>query len=87
MARVTVEDCLDKVPNRFSLVLLVARRVKQLIKGSELTVAPRGNKTVVTALREVAIGNVAFEQDESLGTPEVQIELDLNKAEQRTPRK
>jgi DNA-directed RNA polymerase subunit omega len=79
MARVTVEDCLDKVPNRFSLVLLVAKRAKQLLKGSELTVATRGNKYIVGALREVAIGNVLFEHDASLGTPYDQIQRDLNK--------
>lgn len=79
MARVTVEDCLDKVPNRFSLVLLVAKRAKQLLKGSELTVATRGNKYIVGALREVAIGNVLFEHDPNMGTPYEQIQRDLNK--------
>ena len=79
MARVTVEDCLDKVPNRFALVLLVAKRAKQIMKGSELTVAVRGNKTIVGALREVAIGNVIFEHNPDHGTPELQIEKDLNK--------
>ncbi len=79
MARVTVEDCLDKVPNRFSLVLLVTKRAKQLMKGSELTVAAKGNKVIVSALREVAIGNVVFEIDTSTGNPFEQIEADLNK--------
>ncbi|MFN7453320.1 MAG: DNA-directed RNA polymerase subunit omega [Pseudobdellovibrionaceae bacterium] len=79
MARVTVEDCLDKVPNRFSLVLLVAKRTKQLMKGSELTVPVKGNKMVVSSLREVAAGNVIFEHDLSRGTPEEQIQRDLNK--------
>lgn len=75
----TVEDCLDKVPNRFSLVLLVAKRTKQLMKGSELTVPVKGNKMVVSSLREVAAGNVIFEHDFSRGTPEEQIQRDLNK--------
>jgi DNA-directed RNA polymerase subunit omega len=80
MARVTVEDCLEKVPNRFSLVLLVAKRAKQLLKGSEMTVATKGNKYIVGALREVAMGNVAFEYNqEEFGTPDQQIEKDLNK--------
>jgi DNA-directed RNA polymerase subunit omega len=79
MARVTVEDCLDKVPNRFALVLLVAKRAKQLLKGSDLTVATKGNKYIVGALREVAVGNVAFEMDPERGSPEGQIEKDLNK--------
>lgn len=79
MARVTVEDCLDKVPNRFALVLLVAKRAKQLLKGSDLTVATKGNKYIVGALREVAAGNVAFEMDQDRGPAELQIEKDLNK--------
>jgi DNA-directed RNA polymerase subunit omega len=79
MARVTVEDCLDKVPNRFALVLLVAKRAKQLLKGSDLTVATKGNKYIVGALREVAAGNVAFDMDENHGSIESQIEKDLNK--------
>jgi DNA-directed RNA polymerase subunit omega len=77
MARVTVEDCLDKVPNRFSLVLLVAKRVKQLMKGAELTVAARGNKLVVSSLREVAMGNIRFDMGSTL--PEEQIQRDLNR--------
>ena len=80
MARVTVEDCLEKVPNRFALVLLLAKRAKQLLKGSEMTVATKGNKYIVGALREVAIGNVAFEYGEhDRGTPDSQIEKDLTK--------
>lgn len=79
MARVTVEDCLDNVPNRFALVLLVSKRTKQVMKGSELTVPMKGNKIVVSSLREVAAGNVVFEHDPSLGDPYSQIEKDLNK--------
>jgi DNA-directed RNA polymerase subunit omega len=60
MARVTVEDCLDKVPNRFSLVMLVAKRAKQLMKGETPLVASKENKCVVTALREVAADRVSF---------------------------
>lgn len=79
MARVTVEDCLEKVPNRFALVLLVTKRAKQLLKGAEMTVATRGNKNIVASLREVAMGNVAFEYGLDRGTPEEQIQKDLNK--------
>lgn len=61
VARITVEDCLEKVENRFSLVLLVAKRAKQLLKGSDSTVSTKDNKYVVTALREVAAGNVSFD--------------------------
>jgi DNA-directed RNA polymerase subunit omega len=80
MARVTVEDCLDKVPNRFALVLLVAKRTKQILKGAEMLVSQRGNKAVVNSLREVASGEVNFDHDPARhGTPEAQIEKDLNK--------
>ena len=53
MARITVEDCLEQVPNRFELVLLAARRAKQLLKGARPLVET-DNKEIVTALREVA---------------------------------
>lgn len=79
MARVTVEDCLEKVPNRFALVLLVARRAKQLLKGAELTVATKQNKNVVCSLREVAVGNVRFEIDTETGSVDQQIQRDLNR--------
>jgi DNA-directed RNA polymerase subunit omega len=79
MARVTVEDCLDKVHNRFALVLLVAKRAKQLMKGAEQTVATKGNKMIVGALREVAAGNVEFDIDAGRGSPDEQIQKDLNK--------
>lgn len=57
MARVTVEDCLENVQSRFELVLLAARRAKQLLKGARPLVESH-NKEVVTALREVAAGQV-----------------------------
>ena len=80
MARITVEDCLDRVTNRFDLVILVTRRAKALFKGAEPMIQTKGeNKQVVTALREVAAGYVKFKHDESLGTPIEQIERDLNR--------
>lgn len=57
MARVTVEDCLDKVSNRFTLVILVAKRVRQFLSGDQPLVSAN-NKYVVNALREVAAGAV-----------------------------
>ncbi len=57
MARISVEDCLARVPNRFALVLLAAARTKQLYKGSKPRVKSE-NKEVVVALREVAAGKV-----------------------------
>lgn len=62
MARVTVEDCLEKVDNRFLLVMLAAKRVKQLYKGAKPLIENKGgNKNVVMSLREVAAGKVKFE--------------------------
>jgi DNA-directed RNA polymerase subunit omega len=60
MARITVEDCLEKVPNRFELVLLGARRAKQLLKGARPLIEA-DNKEVVMALREIASGRVTLE--------------------------
>ncbi len=57
MARVTVEDCLKKVSNRFVLVHLAAKRLKQLREGSQPLVTSK-NKDVVLALREIAAGKV-----------------------------
>ncbi len=54
MARVTVEDCVEKVPNRFSLVLLASHRARALSTGSELTVDRDNDKNPVVALREIA---------------------------------
>ncbi|ANA39969.1 MULTISPECIES: DNA-directed RNA polymerase subunit omega [Geobacter] len=62
MARVTVEDCLDKVDNRFLLVMLASKRVKQLYKGARPLIDTRGaNKNVVISLREIAAGKVGYE--------------------------
>lgn len=54
MARVTVEDCVDKVPNRFELVLLAAHRARAISGGSAMTVEPDNDKNPVIALREIA---------------------------------
>lgn len=66
MARVTVEDALAKEPNRFSLVMLAAKRAKQLLEGAKCTIVGSKNKAVVTALREIADGNVRFMTDEDM---------------------
>jgi DNA-directed RNA polymerase subunit omega len=63
MARITVEDCLERVPNRFELVLLAARRAKQLLKGARPLV-DSDNKEIVTALREVAAEKVRLQYAE-----------------------
>ena len=60
MARVTVEDCLEKVNNRFALTILAAERARQLAKGARPLVRC-DNKPAVTALREIAEGKVNFD--------------------------
>jgi DNA-directed RNA polymerase subunit omega len=54
MARVTVEDCVDKVPNRFDLVLVAAQRARQISGGADLTIDRDRDKNPVVALREIA---------------------------------
>ncbi len=69
MARITVEDCMDKVENRFELVHLAAKRAKQLIKGTK-PLTKSSNKDIVTALREIADDLVYFEKKELLDKKE-----------------
>ena len=59
MARITIEDCLRKVDNRFELVNTVARRVRQIREGSDYLVSSPKNEDIVVSLREVAAGKVA----------------------------
>ena len=61
MARITVEDCLDKIPNRFQLVLAATYRARMLSQGHAPKIESRGNKPGVTALREIAAGQVGLE--------------------------
>ena len=58
MARVTVEDCLDKVSNRFELVLMATKRARQISKGAAPLVEEENDKPTVLALREIAAGKV-----------------------------
>ena len=58
MARITIEDCLRKVDNRFELVNMVARRVRQIREGSDYLVSSPKNEDIVVSLREVAAGKV-----------------------------
>jgi len=58
MARVTVEDCVEKVPNRFELVLFAAQRARGLSRGEEMTLDRDDDKNPVIALREIAEGTV-----------------------------
>jgi DNA-directed RNA polymerase subunit omega len=62
MARITVEDCLQQIPNRFLLVMVAAKRTKQLYKGANPLIENKSNnKKIVLGLREVAAGKVDFE--------------------------
>lgn len=61
MARVTVEDCLEREENRFALVVLASTRTRQLMKGAEPLVRSK-NKPAVTSLREIAAGQVHFDR-------------------------
>jgi DNA-directed RNA polymerase subunit omega len=62
MARVTVEDCLPMVENRFALVLLATKRTRQLMAGARPLLAGSKNKPNVQALREIATGKVRFDR-------------------------
>ena len=74
MARITVEDCLEKIgdDNRFSLVHLAVERVKQRRQGAPLLIPTRKNKEVVMALREIAAGAVSFDNVAELPRHEVE---------------
>ncbi len=63
MARITIEDCLDSENNRFALVRLASERAKQLLGGAKAVTDTKGNRAVVSALREIAAGKVKFENE------------------------
>jgi DNA-directed RNA polymerase subunit omega len=79
MARVTVEDCVDKIPNRFDLVLFAAQRARQISGGAELTVDKDRDKNPVIALREIAEQTVrpdALQESVINGLQRVQVDDD-----------
>jgi DNA-directed RNA polymerase subunit omega len=78
MARVTVEDCVDKVPNRFELVMLAAHRAREITKGSPLTIARDNDKNPVVALREIADETQGAEdlRERMIAAHQTQIEVD-----------
>ncbi len=76
MARITVEDCLKQIPNRYEMVKLAAKRVKQLaVDGREPTVDPEDDKPTVIALREIAAGLVTFDNIDSFNFDALEEEL------------
>lgn len=65
MARVTIEDCLDSIDNRFALVMLASKRARQIENGAQLLIegGAAKNKMNVKALREIAAGKIAYDRD------------------------
>ena len=64
MARITIEDCLKRVKNRFLLVNLASKRVRQIREGSEYLVNSPKNEDIVVSLREIAAGKVTIKEDQ-----------------------
>ena len=78
MARVTVEDCVDKVPNRFELVMLAAHRAREIASGSPITVSRDNDKNPVVSLREIADETQTAEdlRERMIEANQTQIEVD-----------
>jgi DNA-directed RNA polymerase subunit omega len=79
MARVTVEDCVDKVPNRFELVILAAHRAREIAAGSPVTVDRDNDKNPVVSLREIAdeTQSAPALRERMIESHQTQIEVDL----------
>jgi len=84
MARVTVEDCVDKIPNRFELVMLSAQRAREILAGSPLTVDADNDKNPVIALREIAEETVALDElrESLMQSQQRHVEFDLPEEEE-----
>ena len=84
MARVTVEDCVEKVPNRFELVMLSAQRAREILAGAPLTVEPDNDKNPVIALREIAEETVKLDdlRDSLMQSQQRHVEFDLPEEEE-----
>lgn len=78
MARVTVEDCVTKIPNRFRLVMIAAQRSRELSVGGELTVERDNDKNPVVALREIADETVSLEDLETSLVQGLQKNIDVD---------
>jgi DNA-directed RNA polymerase subunit omega len=65
VARITVEDCLKRIPNRFVLVNMVSKRVRQIREGSDYLVSSPKNEDIVVALREVAAGKIIKKENDT----------------------
>jgi DNA-directed RNA polymerase subunit omega len=84
MARVTVEDCVDKIPNRFELVMIAAQRAREILAGAPLTVEPDNDKNPVIALREIADETVKLDElrDSLVQSQQRHVEFDLPEEEE-----
>ena len=78
MARVTIEDCIDKLPNRFELVLLAAHRARNIAQGQPITVERDNDKDPVVSLREIASTNINSDdlREEFIHAMQKQVEVD-----------
>ena len=83
MARVTVEDCVDKIPNRFELVLLASHRARSVSAGAQITVQRDNDKNPVVALREIADKKIATEdlKEDFIHSMQKYVEVDEPEAE------
>lgn len=81
MARVTVEDSLDKVGNRFELVLLAAKRARDVSMGAESFVPPEKDKPTVIALREIADGFIGPDYAKKKAVPEAELAMEEEMAD------
>ena len=82
MARLTVEDCLENIENRYDLVLLASKRTRQLLMGCDPLIQDQSDKPTVMALREIAAGVVTHENIEAIGRS--QFETDIGEIEFQT---
>ena len=82
MARVTVEDCVDKVPNRFELVMLAAHRARSLASGAPLTVERDNDKNPVVALREIAEETLTADQLREAAIESFQRQIEVDEPEE-----
>ena len=82
MARVTVEDCVDKVPTRFELVMLAAHRARGLASGAPLTVDRDNDKNPVVALREIAEETLTAEQLREAAIESFQRQIEVDEPEE-----
>ncbi|MDE2791962.1 MAG: DNA-directed RNA polymerase subunit omega [Paracoccaceae bacterium] len=82
MARVTVEDCVDKIPNRFELVMLAAHRAREISSGAEISVPRDNDKNPVVALREIAEEIMSADQLREAAIKSHQTEIEVDEPEE-----